>query len=370
MDDLQNLLALASIPNVGTIRLQALIRAFGSPASVFNARVSDLIRVEGINDKIAREITKNEHQKEAEKHIEKIKQSQIKVVTIWDEEYPLHLKQIHLAPAILYYCGTITPGDNNAVAIIGTRRPTEYGISVTTALGRELALIGITVISGLAVGIDSAAHRGALQENGRTLAVLGSGLDKLYPRENRTLARTITKQGAVITEFPLGVGPDPTHFPQRNRIISGLSLGVVIVEAGEKSGALITADFALEQGREIFVVPGNITSKKHIGSHQLIKQGAKLIQSVDDILEEIQPHLNNIIPRSAPAKYQPQIALAPEEQKVMNVLSGEPLHIDKISSSCGLPVHKVLALLLTLELKGVVKTVEGKRYIINDIRSL
>ena len=363
MNTHQNLFALSLIPQIGPARMQALIQAFGSAERVFQASHSQLVTVKGISDKIAREIAANRYQDSAAELLEKLDKLKINVLTFWDESFPELLKSIYGAPSILYYCGEILPSDARAVAIVGTRRPTEYGLTIAARLARELVGNGITVVSGLAVGIDSAAHRGALEGGGRTIAVLGSSLDRLYPPENRDLARKIAKSGVVLSEFPPGTKPDPGNFPQRNRIISGLSLGIVIIEAGKKSGALITAEHALEQGREVFVVPGNITSTKHQGSHDLIKQGAKLIQSVDDILEELEPHLRN----EPDTHHEPEIrvSLSPDETEIMKHVINEPIQIDALSLRCNMPTGKLLSILLSLELKGVIRSLEGKRYVRN-----
>ena len=234
MEDLQNLFALSAVPQIGAGRLRILITEFGSPSAVFQAKPSEIARVKGISKNIANDILKNQYQEEAAKRLKAIKNGSIKVLTIWDEGYPLRLKNIHSPPAILYYCGEFDPKDINLMAVVGTRRPSEYGLTIAASFSEEMAGMGITIVSGLAVGIDTAAHRGALKGRGRTIAVLGSGLDRLYPAENKSLAREIVKQGVVITEYPPGTSPDPANFPQRNRIISGLSPGVVIIEASKK----------------------------------------------------------------------------------------------------------------------------------------
>ncbi len=360
MNEHRNLFALSLTPQIGPARLQALIQAFGSAERVLETPPSRLVGVKGISEKIAREIHANRYQNAAVELLNTLDKLKISVLTTWDEGFPELLRPIYGAPVILYYCGSILPSDSRAVAIVGTRRPTEYGLTIASRLARELAANDITVVSGLAVGIDAAAHRGALL-GGRTIAVLGSSLDRLYPPENRELARKITRSGAVLSEFPPGTKPDAGNFPQRNRIISGLSLGIVIIEAGKKSGALITAEHALEQGREVFVVPGNITSSKHEGSHDLIKQGAKLVQSVDDILEELEPHLGN----KHEIRREPEIPipLSPDEAAVVMQVTNEPIHIDALSLRCNIPTGKLLSMLLGLELKGVIRSLEGKRYV-------
>jgi len=217
------------------------------------------------------------------------RENKVKTLGIADKDYPTNLRYIYDPPATVYLKGNIVPEDNIAIAIVGSRRATHYGLKNAKSLAFELAVRGITIVSGLARGVDSAAHRGALEAKGRTIAVLGSGLNVIYPKENERLAEEIAQNGAVISEFPLDAGPQRYHFPRRNRVISGLSLGVVVVEAAQKSGALITANCALEQGREVFALPGKIDSFTSRGTHDLIKQGAKLVESIEDIIEELEP---------------------------------------------------------------------------------
>ncbi len=286
----------------------------------------------------------------------------IKTLSFTDKGYPTNLRYIYSPPPTLYIQGEIIPEDNIAIAIVGSRRGTYYGLRNAEALSFELATKGITIISGLARGVDSAAHRGALKAKGRTIAVLGSGLNVIYPPENRKLADKITQNGAVVSEFPLDTPPHRQNFPRRNRIISGLSLGVVVVEAAQKSGALITANFALEQGREVFALPGNIDSFTSVGTHDLIKQGAKLIESTKDIIEELEP-LRFCGTEKAQSKTEFKPDLPEEERQIYACLSSESLHIDEIIQKIDIPYGRLLTCLLKLEHKKLVKELPGKVFV-------
>jgi DNA processing protein len=294
-------------------------------------------------------------------------------ITLDDPEYPKRLKAIHKPPAELYVNGSLIPQDEMAVAIVGSRRASMYGLEMAQKLGYDLALRGVTVVSGMAIGIDTAAHRGALKAKGRTIAVMGSGHGHIYPPQNRSLYDEIAKTGAVVTEYAYGEEPLAFHFPQRNRIISGLSLGVVVVEAAKDSGALITAELAAEQGREVFAIPGKISSSTSSGSNALIKDGAKLVQSVDDIIDELslrelkevsedkKEALNGKIKRMT--KNYIYNALTEDERKIYGALSDEPIHIDDIVQTAGLESAKTVKILLNLQLKKLIHEVPGKRYI-------
>jgi len=287
-------------------------------------------------------------------------------IALADERYPAWLRAIPDPPAVLYCDGQIELQDRQAVAIVGTRQATPYGLRITETLARELSQVGFTIVSGLARGIDAAAHRAALAAGGRTLAVLGCGLDVAYPSEHASLQAEITGSGAVLSEFAPGTPPRPSHFPQRNRIISGLSLGVVVVEADEHSGSLITARLALEQGREVFAVPGPIDAPLSRGPHGLIKQGAKLVETVDDIVEELLPQIER--PRRASKSSEKVLAVpglpdfSSEEQTVLALMSREPLHLDELTERSHLTSAVAAGILLGLELKGVVRQLPGQRY--------
>ncbi len=291
--------------------------------------------------------------------------AQGKLIAIADDGYPAWLRAIPSPPAVLYCDGLIEPQDRRAVAIVGARQATPYGLRITETLARELSGAGFTIISGLARGIDAAAHRAAMDAGGRTIAVLGCGLDVDYPPEHARLREEIAGHGAVLTEFPAGTPPKPSHFPQRNRIISGLSLGVVVVEAAEDSGSLITARRALEQGREVFAVPGSIDAPLSRGPHGLIKQGAKLVETVDDIIEELLPQIETAgVPKRRPglSKAETLPNLSPEERLLIDQMSREPLHLDDLTERSRLTSAGVAGILLGLELKDVVRQLPGQRY--------
>lgn len=280
-------------------------------------------------------------------------------ITHDEDAYPPLLKQLPDAPIILYVRGTLLPDDQRALAIVGTRKATSYGRDAAYRLARELAAQGVTIISGLAHGIDAAAHQGALDGGGRTIAVLGCGVDRIYPADHRALAARIIQNGALVSEFPLGSAPDAHHFPRRNRIISGLSLGVLIVEAPHKSGAIITASAAAEQGREVFAVPGSIFSPASAGANRLIQDGAKLVLTVDDILDELQLISRYVETRKVAEKVAPANE---EERLILDMLGAEPTHVDDLVRRCGLPVATVNSTLAILELKGLARAVGVMQY--------
>ena len=366
--------ALKWVEGVGNVGFKALLEAFGTPQKVFEAPLSMIKAVPGIGDKTARQIKAFKDWKKVEKELECADRTGVSIVTSQDPLYPSQLLNTYDYPAFLYVKGHLKEDDVN-VAVVGSRTASTYGKFTTERLCRELVLRGITVISGLARGIDSAAHRGALSGKGRTIAVLGCGLDIVYPPENEKLFDEISLQGALISEFPFGTPPNAPNFPARNRIISGISLGVVVVEASEKSGSLITARIALEQGREVFAVPGSIDSSGSRGTNKLIKQGAKLIENVEDILEEILPQVTIAPKLVKPDQRQKQpedhqkilnlssdLVLKETEKTVWQVLSQKPVHIDQIITSTGLTAHEVLGILLNLELQGLIEQKPGKTY--------
>jgi DNA processing protein len=295
---------------------------------------------------------------EVEKQVDGLEKRGLSAVCYGDKAYPAALKEIPDAPVVLYTKGTYQPEDRYGIAVVGSRKYSPYGEVVTQKISGGLAAAGFTVISGMARGIDTFAHRSALASGGRTLAVLGSGLDIFYPAENRGLMEKIAESGCVISEFPLGTEPNRENFPRRNRLISGLSMGVLVVEAAEGSGSLITASIALEQNREVFAVPGNITSVTSAGTNMLIRQGARIVTKADDIIEELAPMLKGFI-RS---ETRDQVELTEEEKGLCACMTREPQHIDVISREIRLPVQKILDILLSLELKGVVRQSDGKRF--------
>lgn len=287
-------------------------------------------------------------------------------IAITDPEYPKNLLNIYDPPENLYIKGSFLSQDSKSIAIVGTRKPTHYGLSVAKKLAYELASLGITIVSGLALGVDTEAHKGALEANGRTIAVIGTGLNIIYPPENAQLTDQIISSGAVVSELTPDTAPANWTFPRRNRIISGLSVGVIVIEGGYKSGAMITAKLALEQGREVFAVPGNIESENSKGPHWLIKQGAKLTENIDDVLDEL-THLINI-PSSErkinPAKEIDYSAITLEEQLVLKQISREPISVDKISYLSGLEISKILVLISQLEIKRFIKRLAGNTFVL------
>jgi DNA processing protein len=373
--DLKYWIALRWVDGVGHVGFKALLSAFGSPRQAFDAPFSMIKAVPGIGAKAARQIKDFANWETIEKEMDCARQAGVRIVTLQDPLYPPRLACIYDNPAYLYVKGNLKDDDIN-IAFVGSRTASAHGLYTTERLCRELALRGVTIVSGMARGIDSAAHRGALAGRGRTIAVLGCGLDIVYPPENEKLFNDIAANGAVISEFPFSAPPNASNFPARNRIISGLSLGVVVVEAGEKSGSLITARIALEQGREVFAVPGSIDVSGSRGTNKLIKQGAKLIENIDDILEEVLPQAGRT-PASvktqasragsdvSPAKREtvPETTWTENEKILWQALSQKPVHIDHIITSTGLTAAEVLGSLLSLELKGVIEQKPGKIYV-------
>ena len=359
--DVEALLCLSAVPGVGPTRLRALIGRFKTPEAVFKASVRDLVTVEGIDQITARKIKTSTDGGFAKDQLSRLNKHLARVVTFWDSEYPENLRKIYDPPAFLFVKGNLQKEDKYSIGVVGTRSPSAYGKLIAEKICGELAQWGITVVSGMARGIDTLCHWGALKAGGRTVAILGSGLDVIYPNENRGLAKEIVARGALVSEFPMGTEPDAPNFPRRNRIICGMSLGTVVIEAGERSGALLTAAMALEQNREVYAVPGNINSPKSVGTNRLIKEGAKLVQSVEDIFAELGPQLNTHLKKGK--LVEPKVSLTAEERKLLESLSEEPLHIDVIAQKNGLPTSRALATLLSLELKDVVKQLAGKVFI-------
>jgi len=339
--------------------MRRLLDRFKTPEAVFHAPTKELSKIEGLGEKVAQEIRKGPLEKVVEKELYLLRGVGGRVITLKDEEYPKRLKDIYDPPALLYVRGELKKEDELAVAIVGSRKTTPYGRWLTEKVSQELARHGVTIVSGMARGIDSLAHWGAISGAGRTIAVLGCGVDVIYPSENRNLFAKIIDHGAILSEFRMSSPPEGGHFPRRNRIISGVSLGVVVVQASEKSGSLITAGYALEQGREVFAVPGNVGTESSRGTHRLIKEGAKLVESSEDILEEILPQWTG--EREATPKVETQKTDLTEEEKVLYELLGEtPLHIDTMIRESRLDPGKVSSLLLNLELKGLVSQWPGK----------
>jgi len=355
-------LALRLTPGVGPIRFTKLLERFKSPEAVFQAPAPELARFPRLPSKTVEALTRFDWGGQVEAELEKVRRQGLKLITLRDKLYPPMLARIPDPPPVLWTAGGLDPPDAPAVAVVGARGATDYGRETAARLAADLAAAGICVVSGLALGIDAAAHRGALAANGRTIGVLGCGLDVVYPRPNRDLYEKIPGSGALISEFPLGALPQPANFPIRNRIIAGLSLAVVVVEAAEKSGALITARLALEQNREVLAVPGRVGSLKSRGAHALLRQGARLVETARDVLDEIAPQLDKI-PRTEPHPPPPPPEMTPQERLVWDIITQEPAHVDLIGRKTGLSPAKLAPVLLDLELKGWVRQLPGLKYV-------
>ncbi len=354
------LIALSLVPGVGSARVRRLVMKFGSPERALAAPEKALAQTDGIGAQTAAAIARFDGEAQVEEQVHMAMRSGARMVTSWDHRFPAILTEIYDPPAFFWVLGSLR-ADDQAISIVGTRRPSTYGRRTAQALAYELASIGFTIVSGLAYGIDAAAHKGALDAGGRTIAVLGSGIDRIYPVQHAKLARDITERGAVVSEFPMGTKPDAGNFPRRNRLVSGLTRGTLVVEAYEDGGALITARLALEQNREVFAIPGQITSKSSEGTNRLIQQGqAKLVQNIDDILDEL-----NVERLSDDVKQTPAISLGDlttEERALCTALGGETLHIDRLCVESGLDPSAALVHLLNLEFKGIVRQLAGKQF--------
>ena len=345
------------VKGIGAVRFRALLDFFGDPARAWQAP-SDALANAGLSPKIIDNLVKIRTQVSLELVWERIQAASIDVLTWDDDAYPTLLKEIDQPPPVLYVKGSLLPADQWAVAVVGTRRTTPYGRQVAEEVGQVLAQSGVTVVSGLAVGVDTLAHQAAIKAGGRTLAVLGSGVDNIYPPGNRRLAEEVITHGALISDYPPGTPPDAANFPARNRIISGLARAVVVVEAGETSGALITANFALEQGRDVFAVPGSIYAPQSKGTNRLVQQGASPLLSPQDVLEML--NMTMVVEHNAARVVLPTDAV---EAALYQVLGAEPLHVDELRLAANLPIEKVTAALTMMELKGMVRQVGGMHYV-------
>lgn len=345
------------VKGIGSVRFRALLAAFGDAQSAWEAS-PEALRQAGLGEKLTANVVKLRAQVSVDKVWERVQAGSIQVLTWDDEAYPRRLKEIDQPPPVLYLRGNLLPEDEWAVAIVGTRRVTAYGRQVAEELASVLARNGVTVISGLARGVDSISHQAALNAGGRSIAVMGTGVDQIYPPENQRLAEKMLQQGGLVSDYPLGTQPDGINFPPRNRIISGLALAVVVVEAGLTSGALITASFAAEQGRDVFSVPGNITAPQSQGTNRLIQDGATPLLSPQQVLEAL--NLTMVTEHRAARQVLPT---DPIEKQVYQVLSAEPLHVDEIRMRTDMPIEQVSATLALMELKGMVRQVGGMNYI-------
>ena len=400
-EETKSLVHLSIIPGVGYQTIQRLLVAFGSAQRALDATLEELTQVEGLSPNVGQRLIRGKSRVFVDQELELIEAHNCHLVAINDSAYPMLLKEIADPPPLLYVRGELGQPDAPSITVVGTRSPTNYGKTISRQLSQQLAENGVTVISGFARGIDTCAHQGALQANGRTIAVLGNGLSQIYPDENKDLADEIVKSGALISEFSMSVPPFPKNFPRRNRLVSGMSSGTVVVEASVRSGSLITARHAAEQGREVFAVPGQIFSNQSRGSHQLINQGAKLINAIDDIWEafpdrRLTPTLTSSLAQlpldssaasrgransnlfvEVPAQdtsigsmgtpaVKPTIQSTPElsadERAILEAIDVPCSHIDQIARTTSLPMNKVSSTLVMLELKGIVQQMPGKQF--------
>jgi DNA processing protein len=345
------------VKGIGAVRFKALLDFFGDPAVAWHAP-ADALAAAGLSPKIIENLNQVRAGVNLEKVWERMQAQGITCLTWEDEHYPHHLKDIDQPPPVIYVRGELIPEDDWAVAVVGTRKNTSYGRQVTEEIASFLAQNGVTVVSGLARGIDAIAHQAALKAGGRSIAVLGSGVDYIYPPENRRLAEEMTAHGALISDYAPGTSPDGGNFPPRNRIISGLSMAVVVVEAGITSGALITATFAVEQGRDVFAVPGSILAQQSKGTNRLIRDGAQPLLEAEEILEAL--NLTQITEHRAARQTLPT---DPTEKQIFGVLGSEPVHVDEVRLQTNLPIEQVSATLAMMELKGLVRQVGGMHYV-------
>lgn len=357
-EDTKFWLSFSLIPGIGPKRLLHLLQAFDTLPRAWQATENEL-RHAGLEGEALSKVVRFRARINPDAEIEKVARLGAHIVTLADEAYPALLRDLPDAPALLYVRGNLLPSDAHALGVVGTRKATPYGRDAAHDFSKQLARNHVTIVSGLAQGIDTAAHQGALAGRGRTIAVMGCGIDRIYPPENRDLAQAISSSGAIISEFALGTPPEKSNFPRRNRVISGLSLGVLVIEAPLHSGALITAEMAAEQGREVFAVPGNIFSLNSQGTNRLIQDGAKLVQAVDDILNELHIARDDAQTRKQTQTIVPQNET---EARVVEHLSADPIYVDDLARLCNLPVASVTSVLTILELKGLARKVGSMQY--------
>jgi DNA processing protein len=369
MESREALVALNLIEGIGPVRVRQLLEAFGDAPSILGASRSRLLQVRGVGEDTAEAIAQWEKTVDLVAELKRVADFGCRIITQQDEDYPELLRQIYDPPIVLYARGQLTARDKNAVAIVGSRQTTHYGQEVARKLGYQLAYVGVTVVSGGARGIDTAGHQGALNASGRTVAVLGTGINIVFPPENAELFERIAANGAVLTQFPFNRPADKQSFPIRNRIVAGMTLGTVVVEASLNSGALITANFATDYGRQVFAVPGRIDSPRSKGCHELIKKGAKLCEGAEDILSEFE-YLFPSSNRPAAPSQTGQLAaltLSENEQKVYDALGKEETTIDEVIRQSGLPCSAVSVALLALEMKRVIRQLPGKLFVRNTV---
>ncbi len=358
--NLFNIIRVLSIPGVGPRKTLDLISEFNSLENIFTADYNQLTRIPGIKDKTARAILSEPDESLMAGQIKLIDKFKVHIITLWDKAYPEQLKQIYDPPIALFCRGNVDLLVTDSIGIVGTRTPSAYGKEISMNFSRDLAQRGLTVVSGAAKGVDTYAHEACLKAGGNTIAVLGNGVDRIYPAENRTLFDEISNKGLLVSEFLMGSKPDAPNFPRRNRIISGLSMGTIVIEAAERSGSLITAYFALDQNREVFSVPGPVNSRQSRGTNLLIKQGAKLIENVEDVLEELGEKFKM---GSSQGQQELLIAADPVEKALLEHLSvTAEIHIDDLSLLAGQTTFALLGTLLQLEMKGLIQQLPGKYF--------
>lgn len=358
MSDLRYWVGFSEVRGIGPLRLRALLDMYGSIERAWHAAPEQLHSV-GVDSRSVANLVRARSEVNLDQRLERLREIGVQVLTWESPDYPHLLLETHAPPPVLYVKGELTERDAWAVAVVGTRRASTYGREVTRRLAGALARNGITIVSGMARGIDGVAHRAALEAGGRTIAVFGCGIDHIYPAEHRKLAQQIAAHGALVSDYPLGTPPDGRNFPPRNRIISGLSLGVLVTNAGKTSGALITADFAAEQGRDVFAVPGSILTHGSIGPNRLIQDGAKLVARAEDILEEL--NLTMVAEQR-----QARLALPEDETEaaLLQHLSADPKHVDELQRQIDVPISRVTSALAMMELKGMVRQVGGMKYVV------
>jgi len=358
--DLSQILNLLNVSKLGPQRVRNILTHFKNGDAVFNASKRDLCQVPGIDIALSESIINYKDFGYGEKEVEKAENSNVSIISIWDDEYPVMLKKIYDPPVILYSKGQPLIKEEDAVAVVGTRKFTPYGKSMARSITKDLNSVGITIVSGLARGIDTISHKETVNNDARTIAVLGSGIDFIYPAENRNLFNDICSKGTVISEFRLGTKPEAGNFPRRNRIISGLSHAVVIIEPGHRSGAILTAFNAVDQNREVFAVPGRVTDPQSKGTIRLIRNGAFPVERGKQVIDQIQPRL---FKPAKPAQETINLHLTDDERSLLLFLNHQPQHIDEIVSESGVHLTKTLTLLLGMELKGAVIQLSGKQFV-------
>ena len=367
---LHALLVLSQIPGIGPRRLRSLVEHFGDAALVARVTARELDGVEGIDRKTALAVASffrgnpAAAGRYADDQLGRLERLGGRLVTLWDTDYPSHLAKIFDPPPFLFVRGSFAESDNASIALVGTRNPSPYGLLMAERFARALAALGIPVVSGLARGIDTAAHAASVRTGNRTVAVIGSGLDVLYPPENAALAERIVAYGALLSEFPLGTQPDAVNFPRRNRIVSGMTLGTLVIETGTDGGAMITASLAADQGREVFAVPAAVATGRPSGTNLLIKEGkAKLTESIDDVLVELAPRFKAMLPAGTSPRPAASDELTLFERRIVDVLGDTPVHIDALAAQSGFSVPDALVHLLALEFKGFVRQRPGKMFV-------